>query len=378
MARSVAASGVLTGLALASLLAGCGGPSAARSRPGAAAASSASVTTNRPTPPPAPSPPPSTAPPRENLTAAPARIVTPGRNLPDPYVLAVTGGYDLFASQTGFTTPAVRVAFSRDLVHWSLSTAAMRSPPAWAVAGFTWAPDVHEIDGRYVLYFNAWARSSLYEDKAASGFASHAQCIGVATSKSAGGPYEGRPRPLVCRFSDHGAIDPRVFTSPSGKLFLDWKADDNAAAPGPFKPTTIYSEALAKNGLSFSGPPRVLLRADEPWQQGIVEAPQMVLVSGRYFLFYSGGWFNNDTYGIGVASCRGPVGPCTNRSIARAWLGSNGNGIGPGEESVFEDRAGRWWMVYSPWFDGYERDRSRPVALCLLGFGPRGPYPALP
>ena len=63
--------------------------------------------------------------------------------------------------------------------------------------GFTWAPDVRYLDGRYVMYYDSIAQPSLYFDAEASGFSQYAQCIGVATSKAPGGPFVGENAPLI-------------------------------------------------------------------------------------------------------------------------------------------------------------------------------------
>lgn len=319
-------------------------------------------------------PPPSTSPPLPDTNPAPGVVVTPNANYPDPFVMPVKGGYELFVSQTGFSVPPVRVAFSKSVTSWPAPAAAMTTVPKWAENGFTWSPDVHLIARHYVMYFNAWATQKLYVDENAYGFARRAQCIGTATSKSRAGPFTPSPQPLVCRFQDHGAIDPRMFTAPNGSMWLDWKTDDNALAPAPFPPTSLYAERLKPTGLAFAGPPHLLLRADASWQQGILEAPQMLYQRGSYWLFYSGGWFNNSTYGIGFARCKGPTGPCFDHSMSGPWVGSNGNGSGPGEQSLFEDHAGRWWMVYAPWFEGFEGHSDRPVAITGIGFHTTGPY----
>ncbi len=69
----------------------------------------------------------------------------------------------------------------------------------------------------------------------------------------------------------------------------------------------------------------------------------MVLVNGAYYLFYSGGWFNQTSYAIGVARCTGPAGPCHDTS-STPLLASNAQGEGPGEESVFSNSAGIWML----------------------------------
>jgi hypothetical protein len=122
-----------------------------------------------------------------------------------------------------------------------------------------------------------------------------------------------------------------------------------------------------------------LLSADEPWQHRIIESPDLVQFQNTYWLFYSGGWFNQPYYGIGLARCSGPAGPCTDLSPT-PWLGSNAQGQGPGEESLFVDRAGGTWMAYAP--TALFSDVSiRPVALVRIGLTTAGPEllaPTLP
>ncbi|HLN04923.1 MAG TPA: family 43 glycosylhydrolase [Acidimicrobiales bacterium] len=298
--------------------------------------------------------------------------MTPGANRPDPFVLVTAKGDYLYTSQTGFSTPPVSVSFSRSPGHWPAPSAAMLVVPPWAEDGFTWGPDVRFIDGRYVLYFDAWASTSLYFDAKAQGFSARAQCIGAAVSAEPGGVFRPESKPMVCQFNHHGAIDPRSFLTPDGTLWLDWKSDDNASAPGPYPPTHLFAQRLSRNGLALFGQRFQLLEANQTWQDDIVEAPDMVFAKGAYWLFYSERWFDQPAYAIGVARCASPSGPCVARP--KPWFGSNPQGAGPGEGSLFQDSLGRWWMVYSAWFDGYLGREDRPVALARVGFGPAGPY----
>jgi hypothetical protein len=353
--------------ALALVLAGCSsaGAVSAPQTPGGGRPHASSTTTTLL--------PPTTTPPPPGNAKAPAHI-TIRQNLPDAFVLTVPGGYELYASATGFSSPIIATAFSTTIDHWPAVHNAMPAVPAWATLGFTWAPDVRRVDGRYVMYFDSIAQPSLYLDRAASGFSRFAQCIGLATSRAPGGPFVGRRSPLICDFKAHGDIDPRTFLASDGRLYLDWKSDDNAAYPGSFPPTHLYAQQLSTNGLSLKGPAHVLMSAAEPWQEEIVEAPDMVEVRGMYWLFYSGSWFDSASYGIGRARCHGPIGPCTDLSPARPWVASNRQGSGPGEESLVEDANGQWWMLYSLWYFGWLGRGGRPVAMAPLGFSVRGPY----
>ncbi|HKH88436.1 MAG TPA: family 43 glycosylhydrolase, partial [Acidimicrobiales bacterium] len=137
-----------------------------------------------------------TAPPPTGEAAAPALVTTPNENLPDPFILKVPGGYELYASQTGLYGPTIPTAFSTTIYHWPAVHAAMPEVPSWATFGFTWAPDVRRLDGRYVMYFDSLVQPSIYFDRAGSGFSQYAQCIGVATSSAPEGPFVGQSHPL--------------------------------------------------------------------------------------------------------------------------------------------------------------------------------------
>jgi GH43 family beta-xylosidase len=302
-----------------------------------------------------------TAPPAAD-PAAPARIVTSNLDVPNPFVLYDRGTYYLYSSQYGFYQPNIPVRTSTSAFGgWSTDTDAMPNLQAWVRRGFTWAPDVRYIDGRYVMWFTGWL---LHHDPIT-------ECIGVATSNSPLGPFTGPPNPSICQLDRNGSIDPRTFVDAKGNLWLDWKSDDNADLASTAH-TTIYAQRLSPDGLSLVGQPTEILQADQPWEGRIVEAPQMIAGGGHLWVFYSGNWFNQPDYAIGVAECDTPAGPC-HKPFSHSWLGSNLQGSGPGEESLFTDPTGTW-IVYSPLAVRYRTDTKRPVALAKVAFGPLGPY----
>jgi beta-xylosidase len=293
---------------------------------------------------------------------APAVILTPGADAPNPMLLTAGGRYYLYTSQTNFWTPNVSVRVSRDLRRWDGPPVdAMPVTLPWAAVGFTWAPDVHEIGGRYVMYV-----TSALKDRTPL-----TQCIGTAVGSRPEGPFVPLPKPLVCQLDRNGAIDPRVFVDRDDQLWLHWKSDDNADVDGTSH-SSIYAQRLSGDGLRLVGGRTRILEADQPWEGRIVEAPDMELVDGRYWLFYSGNWFNQPYYGIGVAECEGPAGPCR-KPFGGPWLSSNAQGEGPGEASLFTDRDGTTWILYSPWAQAYTTPTPRPVAMARVTFGRDGP-----
>ena len=266
----------------------------------------------------------------------PGRGGASGQDQSDPVLTLTEGRYFLYTSGVPGSPPVnVPVASATDFGDWSPITDALPVLPRWAVPGYTWAPDVHRFGSSYVLYFTAMVVLT----KPAM------ECIGIATGTAPDGPFTPASTPFICQVDQGGSIDPRVFTDADGTNWMLWKSDQNIG--GANTPTKMWSQRLSSDGLGLVGRPALLMGPDEPWQGTIVEAPDMVEVDGDYWVFYSGNWFNQPTYAIGAARCAGPPGPCAD-IVSLPLLGSNDQGQGPGEASVFADSSGVW-MLYSPW-----------------------------
>ena len=308
-------------------------------------------------------------PPPDPHATAPAVVVPSGQDQSDPVLYRIGGRYFLLTSGLPGTgglpgADAVNVpeASAFDTGAWGPVTDALPELPPWAEPGFTWAPDLHQFGSAFVLYYTAMLRGSVPPT----------ECIGDATGSSPAGPFRAVDRPFICQVALGGSIDPRVFTDADGSTWMLWKSDQNIG--GATTPTRMWSARLSADGRSLVGPAHQLMGPDEAWQSTVVEAPDMVEVDGAYWLFYSGNWFNQPAYAIGVARCAGPAGPCADTSPF-PFLASNQQGEGPGEASVFSDPAGIW-MLYSPRHSSVPLPDipPRPVVITRLGFTPAGPY----
>jgi beta-xylosidase len=296
--------------------------------------------------------------------ANPGIIDHTGWDDPDPFVFVQGGSYYLFTSQSD-EPENVPVRSGTAFGQWGARSDALPDLPNWATPGVTWAPDVAQFGTHYIMYFSAQLASE----------AQHTMCIGDAISTDVEGPYITSQTPLICQIPLGGSIDPRVFVDSNGQAYMVWKSDQNSRSLAV--DTQIWSQRLSADGMHLLGSPTAIFAPDESWQGSIVEAPQIELVKGTYYLFYSGGQYNTPGYAIGLARCAGPLGPCHDTTTT-PLLGSNLQGWGPGEESVFANNAGIW-MLYSPWFANPSNSGPpRPVALAHLGFGPDGPYLAAP
>ena len=139
--------------------------------------------------------------------------------------------------------------------------------------------------------------------------------------------------------------------------------------------TGIYAQDLSADGRELLGQPVKIFAPVQPWEGTIVEAPDMIEAWGTYWLFFSGNWYYSTSYGIGVAACQSPFGPCSDpepRALHR--LQQPGRGPGRGVRLPGRDTTSTCSTTPSGPTTP-DRYIARPVAMTRLGFTPRGPVP---
>ncbi len=245
-------------------------------------------------------------------TTADATTPLRGADAADPFVVVDDGQARLFTTNNAAGNVPVATGTGADGADGVEVSDALPVLPAWAAPGFTWAPAVTSTDGGWVLAFTARHQ------------ASGRQCIGVATSTTIDGPYTPHAEPLVCEVYRGGSIDPSFVAGVDGERWLLYKDDGNCCG----LPTTIYAVPLTAGGTAIAGPPADLLVADQPWEDGLVEAPTMRAVGDRWLLLYSGNRWDTAGYAVGAAWCDSPVGPCEKHP--EPVLAAGGGVDGPG------------------------------------------------
>ena len=285
-------------------------------------------------------------------------------DFPDPFVLTVGGRYYAYGTQTGNVN--VQVMESTDLARWEHRGDALPELPPWAAPGRTWAPAVFMRDGARGSGGVPQESCVLYY--AVSSEAAGRQCISVATSDDPAGPFVDRSAgPLICQAERGGSIDPSPFVDTDGTPYLLWKSDDNAIGRTP----RLWGAPLAPDGHSLAGEPVELLRAGAAWEKPLVEAPSLVRVGDLYLIFYSGGWWESDSYAIGYATGAGPLGPFERATDTGPWLASGPGMAGPGGAEVFLDAGGDRRIAFHAWTPpeiGYENGGVRSLWIARLGF----------
>lgn len=255
-------------------------------------------------------------------------------NFADPGLLTVGDTYYAYATEG--PAGAIQVLSSTDLHHWTVRDRALANRPSWAKPGPIWAPSVHPIGGRYVLYYAT--RSKI----------SSQQCISTAVGEGPAGPfYDLSSVPLICQDDRGGSIDPDVYIDQFGFAHLTWKSEDETKGGRAH----LWTQALSADGLAVNGFAKELFVAEDGWEAKTVENPSMVNMDGQWILFYSGNKWNTEGYAVGYALCDGPIGPCHRPANSRLH-GSSGGYVGPGGADVFRSRGGRMLALYAAWDKG--------------------------
>ena len=269
-------------------------------------------------------------------SADPSFVPALTENFPDAFVLPHGSEFIAYSTNDG---PNVPIATSKDLVHWSFvgdpatgkQRDALPTLGSWAKAGFTWAPEVLQLGGKYLLYYTASDRRK------------DMQCIGVAVASDPLGPFiDSNADPNVCQTDLGGSNDADALRDSDGKRYIYFKNDGNRV----HQRTSLWGQALAPDGLSVTGQPVELLKDNQGWEDRVVEAPTMVRSPVGYELFFSGGFFGWNPeegglspYAMGYASCSGPLGPCTaakENPILHSFNDRQAGCLsGPGHQSIF-------------------------------------------
>jgi beta-xylosidase len=278
----------------------------------------------------------------------------------DPFVLPVRGGYVAYGTGAMVNGRAFEVLASEDLVRWQRVGGALEPlDEPWATD--YWAPEVAFEDGLYHLYYSV-------------GTDDRGHLVRVATSPSPFGPFSDAGTVLTPE--ERFAIDPHPFRDDDGQWYLYYAHD---VLEGERVGTTVAVDRLVTM-TQLEGRPRTLLRASDDWQlfrreremYGAVydwhtlEGPFVVRRGGRYVLFYSGGSWEERTYGVSYAVAEHPLGPFVEPEPGPAVLRG-----GVGHNSVVVGRDGVDRIAFHRWDAAGERRQMWVERLSWDGFRPR-------
>lgn len=227
-----------------------------------------------------------------------------GTPVPDPFVIRapeVQGGRDVLwmlgtSNETKETFP---LYISRDNgVTWAPALDKKRKPlsifpnlPNWVStkAPDRWAPEVHRVDGKFVVFYSARHKDGDLRVAA-----------GVADSMA--GPWRDLGPVLK---EKHGVIDATMTFDPKTRQnILVYKPDNNCVG----EPTPILSRPfrLTDKTIEFTGPPHEIMR-NQDGDEGVLEGPTLVSENGTNYIFVSSGVFSLDGYSTSCAELKDPA-----------------------------------------------------------------------
>lgn len=213
------------------------------------------------------------------------------RSFPDPFVLKHRGEY--FAYSTGLAPDGrvFGVLRSHDLVRWTEGEGAME--PLGEFHPHYWAPEVTYHNGQFYLYYSV-GNETLME-------------IRVAIADAPDGVFIDSGRKLT---TEEFAIDPHVVRDTAGNWYLFYATD--FLTHTHIGTGTVLDRML--DPFTLAGNPRPVTRAKYDWQVydparkekgGVrwhtVEGPFVLKRKGVYYQMFSGGNWQNESYGVSFA-----------------------------------------------------------------------------
>jgi arabinan endo-1,5-alpha-L-arabinosidase len=280
-------------------------------------------------------------------------------------VLRVGDGYVAYGTGAAPGGRPFEVLRSDDLVRWR-SVGGALDPLAEEWATDYWAPEVAEADGRFFMYYSA-------------GTGDRGHLLRVAVAEAPEGPF--RDQGVVLTPGERFAIDPHPFRDADGQWYLFYAHD---VTDGERVGTTVAVDRMTSM-TSLEGNPRTLLRASGDWQLYLrgremygavhdwhtLEGPFVRRRDGRHYLFYSGGNWQEPTYGVACAVADHPLGPYREPVSGPSVLQTvPGRVLGPGHNSIVEGPDGEDWIVYHAWDPART---ARRMCIDRLRWGADGP-----
>ena len=212
-------------------------------------------------------------------------------SFPDPFVLKFRGEYFAYCTDYHANGGVFGILHSRDLVNWRVAGSAINPPPFDAPC--YWAPEVTYHNGKFYLYYSV-GNEKLME-------------IRVAVSDRPDGGFVDAGKKLT---TEEFAIDAHVFEDTNGERYLFYATDF-------LEHTHIGTGTVVDKMQDFftlEGHPRPVTRAKYDWQVydpnrkekgGVrwhtVEGAFVLKRKGIYYEMFSGGNWQNITYGVSFA-----------------------------------------------------------------------------
>jgi len=280
-----------------------------------------------------------------------------GSYFADPFVWKHNGMYYAIGTgqleATGQTVGKIfPVLQSEDFQQWKFASNALVRPDP-SLGSHFWAPEIAYHDNLFYLYYSVGHGDKNHQ-------------LRVAVSDSPQGPYRDTDTPLIDPTECLFAIDPHPFQDDDGQWYLFY-ARDFLEVTAKARAGTALMVARLKAMTQLQDEGQVVIRARSDWQRfesnrrmydqiwdwHTIEGPFVRKHEGRYYCFYSGGRWENESYGVDYcasADVMGPYSDSGNESGPRVLRTIPNQVIGPGHNSIVTGPDGETeFIVYHAW-----------------------------
>ena len=266
-------------------------------------------------------------------------------SFPDPFVLKHRGEYWSYCTGLWHDGRAFGVIHSRDLAGWRPLAGAMEPLPGNHPC--YWAPEVAYFAGRFYLYYSVGNEERM--------------AIRVAVADHPAGPFVDSGRRLT---SEPFAIDAHVYSHVDDSRWLFYATDfldHSHIGTGTVRDRLLDPFTLEGNPHPVARPLHDwhVYHPHRPEKGGVrwhtVEGPFVLRRKGVLYEMFSGGNWQNPTYGVSYATTRNFLDPCEWEQAADGErvlpiLRSGGEVVGPGHNSVVRGPDNRQlYCVYHRW-----------------------------
>jgi GH43 family beta-xylosidase/lysophospholipase L1-like esterase len=298
--------------------------------------------------------------------------------LADPFCFYHEGTYYAIGTgreegkQNGLAEKVIPMVKSTNLQDWKRVGRVM-TPPKDEFGLSFWAPEIAVHEGRFYLYYQACGSRKGFR-------------IRVAVADHPEGPYVDTGVPLTDVDKNRFCIDAHPFRDDDGQWYLYYATDFPDHDEKTFRGTALVVDRM-KSMTELEGNPQLVMRAHWSWQcyeknrdmlgeiadWYTLEGPTVLKRLGRYYCLYSGGCYQNETYGVDWLVADNPLGPWTEVGCEKGpqlLRTIPGRLIGPGHNSVVTSPDGQDYIVYHAWNEALS---DRLMHIDLLDWEDDGP-----
>ncbi|QDY41000.1 glycoside hydrolase family 43 protein [Candidatus Pantoea soli] len=259
----------------------------------------------------------------------------------DPFILRHDNGYYFIASVPEYDRLEIRYATTLNGLPAAPAVTVWRKPESGPCSALIWAPELHHINGQWVIYFAAAPTRAIKD-----GLFQHRMYALVCEDAD---PLRGHWQPCRRVYShlDSFSLDATHFVHQGRNWYL-W-AQKDPAIPGN---SNLYLAELL-NPWTLKNNPVMLSRPEYEWECAgfsVNEGPAVIRHGDRLFVTYSAS-ATDENYCLGILSIDAQADPMDSsawQKSARPVFSSSWDNhqYGPGHNSFTQDEQGEDVLVY--------------------------------